>query len=56
MHIDSLIGIGAVRGRFGDLKERAFKGNGVILRDSALLFKAQGSFDLGGISFSPGGL
>ena len=56
MHIDSLIGVGAIGRMFGDLKERAFKGNGVILSDSALLFKAQGSFDLGGVGFSPGGL
>src|SRR5262249_13853447 len=56
MHIDSLIGVGTVRGMFGDLKERAFKGNGVVLSDSALLFKAQGSFDQGGVGFSPGGL
>src|SRR5262245_45341008 len=56
MHIDSLIGVGAVRGRFGDLKERAFKGDGMILSHGALLFKAQGSFDLGGAGFSPCGL
>ena len=56
MHIDSLIGVGAIGRLFGDLKERAFKGDGVILSDSALLFKAQGSFDLGGVGFSPGGL
>jgi hypothetical protein len=40
MHVDSLIGVGAVRGRFGDLKERTFKGDGVVLSDGALLFKA----------------
>jgi hypothetical protein len=56
MHIDSLIGIGAIGRMFGDLKECAFKGDGVVLSDSALLFKAQGSFDLGGAGFSPGGL
>src|SRR5215468_10288713 len=56
MHIDSLIGVGARGRRFGDLKERAFKGDGVILSDSAFLFKAQGSFNLGGAGFSPGGL
>ena len=56
MHIDSLIGIGAIGRLFRDLKERAFKGNGMVLSDSALLFKAQGSFDLGGVGFSPGGL
>src|SRR5215472_15615941 len=56
MHIDSLIGVGA-RGRlFGDLKERAFKGDSMILSHGALLFKAQGSFNLGGVGFSPGGL
>src|SRR5262249_10615575 len=56
MHIDSLIGVGARGRRFGDLKERAFKGDGVILSDSAFLFKAQGSFNLGGVGFSPVGL
>ena len=56
MHIDSFIGVGAIGRLFGDLKERAFKGDGVILSDGALLFKAQGSFDLGGVGFSPGGL
>ena len=56
IHIDSLIGVGARGRRFGDLKERAFKGDGVILSDSAFLFKAQGSFNLGGVGFSPGGL
>src|SRR5262249_55170418 len=56
MDINSLIGVGARGRRFGDLKERAFKGDGVILSDSAFLFKAQGSFDQGGVGFSPGGL
>src|SRR5262249_25018051 len=55
MHIDSLIGIGAIGRRFGDLKERAFKGDGVVLSDGALLLKAKSSLDLGGIGFSPGG-
>src|SRR4029453_13515756 len=56
MDIDSLVGIGAIGRLFGDLKERAFKGDGMVLSDRALLFKAQGSFDLGGAGFSPGGL
>ena len=57
MDIDSLVGIGAIGRLFGgDLKERAFKGDGVVLSDGALLFKAQGSFNLGGAGFSPGGL
>src|SRR5262245_36960636 len=56
MDIDSFIGVGAIGRLLGDLKERAFKGDGVILSDGALLFKAQGSFDLGGAGFSPGGL
>ena len=56
MDVYSLIGVGAKGRLFGDLKECAFKGNGVILSDGALLFKAQGSFDLGGVGFSPGGL
>jgi hypothetical protein len=56
MHIDSLIGVGAIGRLFGDLKERAFKGDGVVLSDSAVLFKAKSSFDLGGTGFSPGGL
>src|SRR5262249_1551537 len=56
MHIDSLIGVGAIGRGFGDLKERAFKGDGVVLSNSAFLFKAWGSFDLGGAGFSPGGL
>src|SRR5262249_32419621 len=56
IHIDSLIGVGSRGRRFGDLKERAFKGDGVVLSNSAFLFKAQGSFDLGGAGFSPGGL
>src|SRR5262249_44058365 len=46
----------AIERGFGDLKERAFKGDGVVLSKSAFLFKAQGSFDLGGAGFSPGGL
>lgn len=56
MDIDSLIGVGAIGRLFGDLKERAFKGNGMVLSDGAFLFKAQGSFDLSGAGFSPGGL
>ena len=56
MHIDSLIGVGAIGRMFGDLKERAFKGDGMILSHGALLLKAQGSFDLSGAGFSPGGL
>ena len=56
MDIDSLVGIGAIGRLFGDLKERAFKGDGVVLSDGALLFKAQGFFNLGGAGFSPGGL
>ena len=42
MHIDPLIGVGAIGRWLGDLKERAFKGDGMVLSDSALLFKAQG--------------
>ena len=56
MHIDPLIGVGAIGRLLGDLKERAFKGDGMVLSDGALLFKAQGFFDLGGAGFSPGGL
>jgi hypothetical protein len=56
MHIDTLIGIGAIGRLLGDLKERAFKGDGMVLSDSALLFKAQGFFDLGGAGLSPGRL
>ena len=56
MHIDSLIGVGAIGRLFRDLKERAFKGDGVILSHRTLLFKAQGLFDLGGAGFSPGGV
>ena len=40
MHVDSLIGVGAIGRRFGDLKDSAFKGDGMILSDSAFLFKA----------------
>ena len=46
MDIDPLIGVGAIGRLFRDLKERAFKGDGVILSHGALLFKAQGLFDL----------
>ena len=56
MHIDSLVGVAAIGIGFGDLKERAFKGDGRVLSHGALLFKAQGFFDLGGVGFSPGGL
>ena len=56
MHIDSFIGIGAIGRRFGDLKERAFKGDGMVLSDGALLLKAKSSFDLGGAGLSPGRL
>ena len=56
MHIDPFVGVGAIGRWFGDLKERAFKGNGVILSHGALLFKAQGPFDLSKAGFSPGGL
>src|SRR5262245_21968269 len=56
MHIDSFIGIGAIGRMFRDLKERAFKGDGMILSDGALLLKAKSSLDLGGAGFSPGGL
>jgi len=56
MHIDTLIGIGAIGRLLGDLKERAFKGDGMVLSDGALLFKAQGFFDLGGAGLSPGRL
>src|SRR6516225_8013177 len=56
MHIDPFVGVGAIGRWFGDLKERAFKGDGVVLSDGAFLFKAQSFFDLGGAGFSPGGL
>ena len=56
MHIDPFVGVGAIGRWFGDLKERAFKGDGVVLSDGAFLFKAQGFFDLGGAGFSPSGL
>ena len=56
MDIDSLVGIGAIGRLVGDLKERAFKGDSMVLSDGALLFKAQGFFNLGGAGFSPGGL
>ncbi len=56
MDIDSLIGVGAIGRLFGDLKERAFKGDGVVLSDGAFLLKAQGFFDLGGAGLSPGRL
>ena len=56
MHIDPLVGVGAIGRLLQDLKERAFKGDGVVLSDGALLFKAQGFFNLGGAGFSPGGL
>jgi len=56
MDINPLVGVGAIGRLFGDLKERAFKGDGMVLSDGALLFKAQGFFDLGGAGFSPGGL
>jgi len=56
MDIDSFIGKRAIGRMFGDLKERAFKGDGMILSDGALLLKAKSSLDLGGAGFSPGGL
>src|SRR5262249_43049548 len=56
MDIDSFIGKRAIGRMFGDLKERAFKGDGMILSDGALLLKAKSSFDQGGAGFSPGGL
>jgi hypothetical protein len=37
MDIDPLIGVRAIGRWFGDLKERAFKGDGVVLSDGALL-------------------
>ena len=46
MDIDSFIGKGAV-GRFlGDLKDSAFKGDGVIFGHRALLFETQSWFNL----------
>ena len=54
MHIDPLVGVGAIGRLLQDLKERAFKGDGVVLSDGALLFKAQGFWD--GVRYSPGGL
>src|SRR5215813_13914872 len=56
MDIDSFIGKRAIGRMFGDLKERAFRGDGMILSDGALLLKAKSSLDLGGVGFSPGGL
>ena len=56
MDIDPLVGVGAIGRLFRDLKECAFKGDGVILSHGALLFKAQGLLDLCGAGFSPGGL
>jgi len=54
MHIDSLVGVGAI-GRFlRYLKDNSLKGNGVVFGHSALLLKAQGLFDFGGAGFSPG--
>ncbi len=54
MHIDSLVGVGAI-GRFlRDLNDNSLKGNGVVFGHSALLLKAQGLFDFGGAGFSPG--
>jgi len=54
MHFDPLTGVGAIGRLFGDLKERAFEGDGMVLSDGALLFKAKSSLDLGGAGFSPG--
>ena len=56
MHIDSLVGVGAI-GRFlGDLKDSSLKGDGVVFGHTTLLLKAQGLFDLRGGGFSPGRL
>ena len=56
MHIDSLVGVGAL-GRFlRDLQYTSLKGDGVVFGHSTLLLKAQGLFDLRGDGFSPGRL
>ena len=46
MDIDSLVGVGAIRGCLGDLKDASFEADGVILGHRAVLLEAQRLFDL----------
>lgn len=56
MHIDSLVGIGAIGGGLGDLKEQSIKSNRVVFSDGTLLFETQSPLDLESTEFSPGRL
>ena len=56
MHVNSLIGIGAMGRSLRDLKEDAIKGDGIVVGDRAFFFKAQRLLDLLCAGFSPGGL
>ena len=40
MHVNSLIGIGAMGRSLRDLKEDAIKGDGIVVGDRAFFFKA----------------
>lgn len=46
MDIDPLVGVGAIGGCLGDLKDAPFETDGVILGHRALLLEAQRLFDL----------
>ena len=46
MHIYSLVGVGTIGRLLGDLKDRSFEADGVVLAYGTLLVKAQGLLDL----------
>ena len=53
MHLDFLMGVRAI-GRFlGDLKDNAIEGDGIVVGDRTLVFKAQSLFDLLGGGLFP---
>ena len=55
MDIDSLVGVGTMGRLLGDLKDRSFETDGVVVAYGTLLLKAQGLGDSVQADFSPGG-
>src|SRR6266481_1296201 len=55
MDIDSLVGVGTIGRLLGDLKDRSFETDGVVVAYGTLLLKTQGLGDLVQADFSPGG-
>ena len=56
MDVNPFTGVGARRGFLGNLKQRSFETDGVIIGHGALILKTQRLFELVRLDLSPGGL